>query len=45
MCLPAGWRPLNVAEYERHAELMMNKGVFDYFAGGANDMVTLTENR
>lgn len=40
-----GWKPLNVAEYESHAQLNMKKGEFDYFAGGANDMKTLTENR
>lgn len=41
----AGWKPLNVAEYESHVQLTMKKGEFDYFAGGANDMVTLKENR
>ena len=40
-----GWKPLNIAEYEHHAELMMKKGEFDYFAGGANDMLTVKENR
>ncbi|CAN0332340.1 unnamed protein product, partial [Ectocarpus sp. 13 AM-2016] len=34
-----------VANYERHAKVVLPKGEFDYFAGGANDMVTLRENR
>lgn len=41
----AGWDPVNVREYERHAELMLPKNAFDYYASGANDMVTLRENR
>lgn len=32
-------------EYERHAKLKLGKGEFDYFAGGACDMITLRENR
>jgi hypothetical protein len=41
----SGWDPVNVREYEKHAELMLSKNVFDYYASGANDMVTLRENR
>lgn len=41
----AGWEPVNVREYEKHAELMLSKNAFDYYASGANDMVTLRENR
>lgn len=41
----AGWEPVNVREYERHAQLMLSKNAFDYYASGANDMVTLRENR
>lgn len=46
--LPAfssGWDPVNVREFERHAQLMLSKNAFDYYASGANDMVTLRENR
>ncbi len=35
---------LNIADYER-AMLALPKGEFDYFSGGANDMLTLRENR
>lgn len=41
----AGWDPVNVREFERHAQLMLSKNAFDYYASGANDMVTLRENR
>ncbi|CAB1119664.1 GOX/HAO [Ectocarpus sp. CCAP 1310/34] len=41
----AGWEPVNVREFERHAQLMLSKNAFDYYASGANDMVTLRENR
>lgn len=42
---PSGWEPVNVREFERHAQLMLSKNAFDYYASGANDMVTLRENR
>lgn len=35
----------NIADYERRAMLALPKGAFEYFAGGANDMLTLRENR
>ncbi|CAM9317686.1 unnamed protein product [Ectocarpus sp. 12 AP-2014] len=41
----SGCTRVNVADYERHAKVVLPKGEFDYFAGGANDMVTLRENR
>ncbi|CAM9528053.1 unnamed protein product [Heterosigma akashiwo] len=41
----SGWEPVNVREYEAHAAEYMPKNVFDYFASGANDMITLRENR
>ena len=41
----SGWEPVNVREFERHAQLMLSKNAFDYYASGANDMVTLRENR
>lgn len=40
-----GWEPVNIREFERHAQLMLSKNAFDYYASGANDMVTLRENR
>mmetsp|Transcript_11461 Transcript_11461/g.14942 ORF Transcript_11461/g.14942 Transcript_11461/m.14942 type:complete len:391 (-) Transcript_11461:487-1659(-) len=41
----AGWEPVNVREYEAHAKEHLPKNAFDYYASGANDMVTLRENR
>jgi (S)-2-hydroxy-acid oxidase len=41
----AGWEPANVREFEKHAEMMLPKNAFDYYASGANDMITLRENR
>ncbi|CAM9793225.1 unnamed protein product [Ascophyllum nodosum] len=41
----AGWDPVNIREFERHAQLMLSKNAFDYYASGSNDMVTLRENR
>lgn len=43
--MPVGWKPLSVAEYERYAQHSLPKGEFEYFAGGAGDMLTLRENR
>ncbi|CAB1115679.1 GOX/HAO [Ectocarpus sp. CCAP 1310/34] len=40
-----GCTRVNLADYERRAKVVLSKGEFDYFAGGANDMVTLRENR
>lgn len=36
---------MSIADYERRAMLALPKGEFDYFAGGANDMLSLRENR
>uniref|UniRef100_A0A6V1QYU9 FMN hydroxy acid dehydrogenase domain-containing protein n=2 Tax=Heterosigma akashiwo TaxID=2829 RepID=A0A6V1QYU9_HETAK len=41
----SGWEPVNVREYEAHAAEYMPKNAFDYYASGANDMITLRENR
>lgn len=37
--------PINVAEYERYAKSTLPKNAHDYYASGANDMITLRENR
>jgi isopentenyl diphosphate isomerase/L-lactate dehydrogenase-like FMN-dependent dehydrogenase len=34
-----------VREYEKAAEMMLPKNAFDYYASGANDMISLRENR
>ncbi|CAN5800964.1 alpha-hydroxy acid oxidase [soil metagenome] len=41
---PAG-RPVNVAAYETLAEQRLPAAVFDYYAGGAEDEVTVRANR
>ncbi len=41
----AGPQPVNVREYESHAKATLPKNAFDYYASGANDMITLRENR
>lgn len=41
----AGPTPVNVWEYEAFAKNMMPKNAFDYYSSGANDMITLRENR
>jgi 4-hydroxymandelate oxidase len=35
---------LNVADYEREAERVLEPGAFGYFAGGAGDERTLRDN-
>ncbi|KAI9916663.1 hypothetical protein PsorP6_017903 [Peronosclerospora sorghi] len=37
--------PLNLLEYEEYAKAYLPKNAFDYYASGADDMVTLKENR
>ncbi|CAN5302571.1 alpha-hydroxy acid oxidase [soil metagenome] len=37
-------KPLNLAEYERLAEAVLDPGLFAYYAGGAEDEHTLREN-
>lgn len=41
----AGPVPVNVWEYEAYARATLPKNAFDYYASGANDMITLRENR
>jgi 4-hydroxymandelate oxidase len=40
-----GGDPLNLLEYEALARLQMEHAAYDYFAGGAEDELTVTENR
>lgn len=40
-----GWEPVNVREFEAYAKATLPKNAFDYYASGANDMITLRENR
>eukprot|EP01038_Epipyxis_sp_PR26KG_P009045 gene9045-12195_t len=41
----AGPAPVNLAEYERYAKNVLPRNAHDYYASGANDMITLRENR
>lgn len=41
----AGPLPLNIAEYEKYAESSLPRNAHGYYASGANDMITLKENR
>jgi (S)-2-hydroxy-acid oxidase len=41
----AGPAPVNLAEYERYAKNNLPRNAHDYYASGANDMITLRENR
>ena len=36
---------MNVREFEAYAKATLPKNAFDYYASGANDMITLRENR
>lgn len=38
-------KPLNVLEFEEYAKEYLPKNAYDYYASGADDMVTLRENR
>jgi (S)-2-hydroxy-acid oxidase len=40
-----GPTPVNVWEYEAYAAATLPKNAFDYYSSGANDMITLRENR
>ncbi len=40
-----GPTPVNIAEYEKFAQNYLPRNSFDYYASGANDMITLRENR
>jgi len=41
----AGPAPVNVSEYERYAHDSLPRNAYDYYASGANDMISLQENR
>lgn len=41
----SGPTPVNVWEYEAFAKATLPKNAFDYYSSGANDMITLRENR
>lgn len=41
----SGPTPLNVAEYEKYAKDTLPRNAHGYYASGANDMITLRENR
>jgi len=46
MCpVGSGPLPVNVWEYEAYAKATLPKNAFDYYSSGANDMITLRENR
>src|SRR5690349_13910536 len=38
-------KPINLFEYETQARACLDKMVYDYYAGGANDQLTLADNR
>jgi (S)-2-hydroxy-acid oxidase len=40
-----GPKPVNVWEFEAFAKATLPKNAFDYYSSGANDMITLRENR
>ena len=42
--MPSPPKPVNVADYERLAEGVLEAGALGYFAGGAGDELTLREN-
>ena len=37
--------PVNLSEFEAIAASRLDRGAYDYYAGGANDEITLAENR
>lgn len=42
---PGEFPPLNLAEYEAAARAVLPRTVYDYYAGGADDEITLDANR
>jgi (S)-2-hydroxy-acid oxidase len=38
-------RGLTLAEYEKYAQAVLPRNAYGYYASGANDMITLRENR
>lgn len=45
MLVPAMPQPVNVEEFEAVAREKLPQGIYDYYAGGAGDEITLAENR
>ena len=45
LLLSTGPAPVNVAEYEAYAAATLPRNAHGYYASGANDMITLRENR
>lgn len=43
--LGSGPTPVNLAEYEKYMKNTLPRNAHDYYASGANDMITLRENR
>jgi 4-hydroxymandelate oxidase len=43
--MPSEIQPINLLDYEQLARDKLSKSVYDYFAGGADDGITLRENR
>lgn len=41
----SGPQPVNLAEYEKYMKNNLPRNAHDYYASGANDMITLRENR
>lgn len=41
----AGPDPVNIREFEAYANKTLPKNAYDYYSSGANDMITLRENR
>ena len=41
----SGPMPVNIAEYEKYAQAVLPRNAYGYYASGANDMITLRENR
>jgi isopentenyl diphosphate isomerase/L-lactate dehydrogenase-like FMN-dependent dehydrogenase len=36
---------ITITDYENSAAVKLPRGIYDFFAGGANDVVTLRENK
>lgn len=45
MKMHASRKPVNLQEYAERAKEKIAKNAFDYYASGANDMITLAENK
>jgi isopentenyl diphosphate isomerase/L-lactate dehydrogenase-like FMN-dependent dehydrogenase len=36
---------ISISDFEKNAADKLPRGIYDFYAGGANDMVTLRENK